>query len=144
MTTSPRDELLVAIRAALIADATLIALFGGTPRVFDSVPVDSTGKVTGAFPYITMGDGDQELGRTNQCMDLSEVYMTLMVWSREPDGGQVAAIVAAIRDAAAIKHTLTGHYVGTATFESAHYMREPDGLTRRAVVTISFDTAPVV
>ena len=143
MSADPAHALQLAIRAALIADAGVIAAFGGsTPRVHDMVPVDSSGKITGKFPYITLGDGDQVIGQTNSCADLSEVFMQLNAWSRETDGAEVRTIAAAIRKVLDATLQPAGHTVITHRFMDAVYRREADGLTRRAILTFRYDTQP--
>lgn len=144
MSDDPADALQVAIRAALLADSRVQAAFGtSSVAVWDTVPVDGAGRVlTGAFPYITLGDGDQVIGQDTSCGPLSEVYVQINVWSRKTDGAEVRGIAAAVRHALQNPLDLDGHTQVTRRFESALYRREPDGLTRRAVLTFRFDTAP--
>ncbi len=143
MSADPAHALQLAIRAALMADAGVIAAFGGDePRVYDMVPVDPSGRITGAFPYITLGDGDQVIGDANSCADLSEVYMQLNVWSRETDGAEVRTIAAAVRKVLDADIKPVGHTVITHRFMDGLYRREPDGLTRRAIQTFRFHTQP--
>lgn len=139
----PADALQVAIRAKLLTDTFLTAAFSAaTPRIWDTVPVDATGKITGLFPYLTMGEGDQVIGQENTCMDLSEVWMQLNAWSRASDFGECRAICGAVRRALRDPLQADGHNVITREFQSVLYRREPDGLTRRGIMTFRFHTGP--
>lgn len=132
-----------AVRAALIAHPDVITAFGGAPQVFDTVPVDSVGKVIAAFPYLTIGE-DQVIGQTNQTFDISEIFVKVDVWSRATDYGEAKLLAGAVRTALDVLLDLEGHTVSTHTFHDAIYRREPDGLTRRAVITLRYQTTPAV
>lgn len=140
----PANALQVAIRAKLLTDPLVTAAFSGAAvAVWDTVPVDSSGAViTAKFPYITLGEGDQVLGQANSCADLSEVFSQVNVWTRDTSFARCREIAAAVRRALDNPLALNGHDLITHTFQSALYRKEPDGLTRRAVMTFRFDTAP--
>lgn len=144
MADDPSDAIQLAARALLMADAGVIAAFGGDePRIWDDVPADaSTGHITARFPFVVLGDGDQVLGVSTSCGDLSEVFSQVGVWSRETDFGETRAIAGAIRRRLGTPFALSGHDMVTATFESVFYRKEADGLTRRGIMTFRFQTAP--
>ncbi len=102
--TNPIFALRVALRAVLIADATLITLLGGA-RLYDAAPAGETP------PYITFGEAKIEdwsaLGVIGHAHTLS-----LDVWSRE--GGDSEALALAQRLVEVVQAsplTLDGHRI---------------------------------
>lgn len=143
MASDPAAALEAGVYAALTAAPAMIAAFGGAPRIFDDVPVDpATGTVaTALFPYCTIGD-DQLVGQTNQNTDVTEAFVKVETWSRGPSFAEAKAIAAAVRAALDAAIPLAGHDVVTHVFHGAQMRREPDGLTRRVITTIRFQTVP--
>jgi Protein of unknown function (DUF3168) len=102
-------------------------------RVFDNVadvPI---------FPYINIGEGYTIGDDTEDCGDGSEVYVQIHAWSRKPGFPEVKSIAAAIRATlrAAIP-VLSGFEVTVAEFVQARFLRDPDGLTRHALVEFRY------
>jgi hypothetical protein len=89
VTTGPDWELQVAVVAALRESAGLKTLLGDPIRLYQKVPVGPT------FPYITIGQS-QEIPDRADCVDGSEVFLTLHVWSRTDTFGQAKKIIATI------------------------------------------------
>ncbi len=106
------------------------ALVGG--RVYDRVPEGRE------FPYITIGD-EQVLDDGNVCEDGWEVFSDVHVWSRSSAGSKVEA-----KDLAALvverlvttAPTVFGFIVVISALESSRTLRDPDGMTEHAVITV--------
>lgn len=81
----------VSMIAALRADPSVAALLG--QRVYDNSPVAEV------FPYLTLGPA-QELDDSAECIDGSEVFQQIDIWTQE-GGSQLSAklICGAVRDA---------------------------------------------
>ena len=133
--------------AALTASPAMIAAFAGVPRVYDTVPLAPDGTIdTGKFPYVTIGDDQLLPGPVNSNTDPSEIWVKVEVWSRPQailDNSEVKLIAGAVRAALDASIPLIAHDVDTHAFHGARYLREPDGLTRRAIVTIRYRTTPI-
>jgi hypothetical protein len=146
-TVDPAYAIQAGVFAQLTTWSDMIAAFGGTPRIYDTVPLDPSGDIdTGKFPYCTIGD-DQGLGRTPELVatNVTETMVMVDCWSRPQasmDNGEVKTIAAAVRAALDQGIALTGHTVITHSFESSMIRREPDGLTRRARLTFRYLTLP--
>jgi hypothetical protein len=119
-----------AIQPILVADGTLTALAAN--RIYDSVPGNAT------FPYLTLGE-DHVIADRADCIDGAEVFVTIHAWSRpvSPGWAEVKQIAAAV--AAALDQSLPDigaqHAVVTFEHEDTRYLRDPDGVTRHAVIT---------
>ena len=142
MSDDPAAAIQLAVRATLLADPGMVAAFGGTPRIWDTVP-SATPDGTGQFPYCTIGD-DQVNDAWNQASANSETFVKVEVWSRTGDNIEVKTIAGAVRDALDAYIAIAGHSVIAHRFHGTIYRREDDGLTRRAIVTIIYDTQPAV
>jgi len=107
------------LRSAMICDG----------RVYDAVKPDTL------FPYVTLGDC-QVLPDKDDCIDGSEVSLTIDVWSRSVGYPQVKAItkqlVATLDDQPI---TVVDFDVIVFEVESINYLRDPDGLTRHASIS---------
>jgi hypothetical protein len=115
-----------AVFAALAADAGVIALLGSPPRLFDEVPRDA------AMPYAVIGEATESEWNTATDKGASLVF-TVTVWSRGAgfrEAKRAAGSVRAALDGAAL--TLSGAALIDLRFETARYLRESDGITRRA------------
>jgi hypothetical protein len=133
--SSPAWELQKAIYAALIADAPLVALLGGT-RIYDDVPRGA------AFPYVAFGPSTARDWSTGTEVG-SEHLLTLRVWSKAGGEKEVHGVLDAIRAAlheAAL--TLTGHCVVSLRHETSDAMREPDGETYHGTARFRALTEP--
>ncbi len=142
----PAYAIQAAVYAALMSSPDMAAAFGGTPSVYDSVPLDPSGQViTAAFPYVTVGD-DQLVGATTQGVDVTEIYVKVETWSRPRgtvDNGEMKLIAGAVRAALDQPIAVVGHDVVTHEFRGHLFKREPDGLTRHAITTIRYRTTPI-
>src|SRR4051812_241898 len=98
MSGGPDLELQAAIVAALNADATLQGLVGNPPRIYQQAPGDGAWTLA----YVTIGEA-QNVPDLAECIDGSEIFVTLHVFSRgkgyEEAKRIVAAIEAALHDA---------------------------------------------
>ena len=141
MNADPSFAIQAAVYSALTGSADLTALIAG--RVYDSVPINAAGQVTATFPYVTIGD-DQIVGDQDGVHDTSDAHIQVEAWSRAGGYPEVKKIAGAIRAALSQPLDLTGngHRVVTGTFLSTMLRREPDGLTRRAIVMFRLITQP--
>lgn len=129
------SEPALAIQGAVIAALKLSRageLVGG--RVYDDPPVDSTTKLP-TFPYVAFGEA-QTIPERADCLDGSEHYFTIHVWSRAkgfPEAKRIAdAVRGALHDA---NLTIPGFGLADLALETAQYMRDPDGLTSHAALS---------
>ncbi len=108
------------------------------------MPADSQSRQA-LFPYVTIGE-DQIIGHTNQATDPSEIWVKVEVWSRpQPrNWGECKLIAGAVRAALDAPIAMSGHAVIAHTFHNVLFRKEPDGLTRRAIVTQRYLTGPAV
>ncbi len=122
-------QLQAAYVARLLADETVQAFFGNPVRLFEDVPDNPV------FPYIALGE-DQEIPWLADCIDGSEVYITLHVWARDGGFGTVkegsAVVTAALHDAPL---ALAGYRVVVFSRGGMRVMKDPDGLTTHGVLT---------
>lgn len=118
---------------ALKADAAVTALLGS--RLYDTVPTAPV------FPYLTFGDG-QTLPDKADCVDGSEVFLVLDIWSRPAantgwqEAKAIVGVVLAVLDDGGDGLVLAGHRLIDLQREDIQYLRDPDGLTRHAHVTL--------
>ncbi len=119
-------------RALMIANAAVTAL----------VPADNVIDSSGAldrFPCIVLGE-DQELplGNTPRVDRFAAVHSTLHIWNREPGLAGAKAIAGVIRDCLAnATWTREGWQCLSTAFESARFVRDPDGETSHGIVVIT-------
>lgn len=126
-----------------VQDALVALLTDATPvgeRVYDEPPRDQNAAVpANVFPYIGFGEG-QVL--PDDAVDVSgaEEFLDLNVWSRpEANTGwvEVKQIVDAIHTAAHGKPlAVAGRSFAHCWVRSTRFLRDRDGVTRRAVVTL--------
>lgn len=140
----PSLELQGAIVAALTADTAVKALIGAPPRIN---PVQTT---TWPGSYITIGEG-QDVPDLAECIDGSEIYTDIHIWSRvDKSFADAKKISATIWDC--LKHAalaLTENRLlpieGETQFlerVSEQKLRDPDGLTLHIIVTLRAITEP--
>lgn len=137
MSGGPDFELQKAVAARLKADATLVSLTGVNARIFQDVTASPT------FPYITIGES-QNLPDKAECIDGSEIFITLHVYSKAPGFGQVKAIAAAISDSldeAALD--LDEHDLFELTRDSVLFRTDPDNVIKHAILVFRALTEPV-
>jgi hypothetical protein len=112
-----------AIFAALSADATLAALIGDPPRIYDDPPGNS------ALPYVQIGDGTETDWNTSSDTG-AEHQLAIHVWSRAGGRMEARAILSAIYDVlhdAAL--TLEENRLVNLRFTLSQVWREADGET---------------
>lgn len=139
----PSVPVQAAVYAALTTSPALIAIFGGTPRVFDRVPLDVAGKVDkAAFPYVALGE-DQVTSEADACHDASSIFVTLHVWSRAVGKVEAKTIMAAVCEAMDVKLPVAGFgVIGHAVETGPQHLTDVDGLTSHSVVTFRYRLAP--
>jgi hypothetical protein len=118
----------------LKADAGVNAIAGG--RIYDAVPGGAV------KPYVSFG-AFQLLPEHGDCLDGGEAIVTLDGWAAGPDTVQVKHLGAAIAKALDRKTLeLDGQRLIELAIEQTQYMRDPDGLTAHAVITVHAWTEP--
>ena len=126
-------ELQGAIVAALKADATLSSLIAG--RIFDHVPMDAEGRVKAKFPYVSFGP-EQDVPEHADCIDLSEMFLQIDAWSREPGYPEVKRVAKAVEDVLQdASLTLSDNALVYIEYEGRRVLRASDGLTSQAAMT---------
>lgn len=116
-----------AIVAALKADNAVKAIVG--TRVFDVVTA------LALMPYISLGE-DQVLPDGSECFDGYEIRSTLHLWSRAVGFPEVKRLAAAVDDALGDELVVPGHHVIACGVTDTRFLRDPDGLTSRAVLSL--------
>lgn len=129
------DDGQLALQKALVA-----ALRGATdagPNVFDRVPSSNP------FPRVTLGPA-QALPNLADCMDGTETFLQIDVWSRTTGmveckriAGQVRAV---LHDATLV---LDEHELQMLQVDSVNYLHDPDGQTEHAAMTFRALTQPL-
>jgi hypothetical protein len=126
-----------AIRDRLIADATVNGLVVG--QIFDGVPLKAV------KPYLSFGPSDM-LPDVADCLEGGEITLQIDGWAQGPD------TVQAKRLGAAVSRSL--HWAEmpldeeqrllVMQVEQVQYLRDPDGITAHAVITVRALTEPIV
>ena len=130
------DPALALQKAFVAAIKALQTEAGG--NVFDRVPASAKD----AFPRVTVGEA-QIVGNYAECYDGSEAFIIVDVWSRKPGMPQAQQIASAIRTGLHDADLdLEGHTLELLDFESVNYLKDPDGLTRRARMQFRALTQP--
>lgn len=126
----PDQEFQSAIVTALNASADIKTLIGDPPRIYETVP-------TGAkFPYLALGES-QNVPDLADCIDAATVYADLHIWSVDSGFAEcqsIAATALAVITAATL--TMTQNRCVDCMSNGIRYLRDPDGITRHAVLTI--------
>ncbi|TMI98478.1 MAG: DUF3168 domain-containing protein [Alphaproteobacteria bacterium] len=132
----PSRPLQDAIIAYLKADAAVRELVGD--RIYDAAPKGAE------FPHASMG-GVQVLPDKGDAVDGAEAFFTIDAWSQNAKGfGEVmnvARVIAAALDDAELV-LAGGVRLVDLTAESIHTLRDPDGITRHAVINFKALTEP--
>ena len=88
-------------------------------------------------PSIIIGEG-MATDENRLARNVQRVYLDLHIWKKEPSTAGVKAIAGAVRTA--LKsfrlEDLDGYQIGDCYVSSARYLRDPDGETSHAVVTV--------
>ncbi len=137
MSTDPALALQGAITARLKAAATE----AGT-RIYDTVPRDNNGNITAPFPYISLGEAIVTYNGAD-CYDGSDTALDVHVWSRAVGFPECKRIADAVRtDLNNAEFALDGHTLESLEIERTQYLRDPDGITRHAVLSFRALTQP--
>lgn len=133
----------LALQIALVARLIALATDAGE-RIYDDVPpeADRLSDTGAAYPYVTVGAG-QLVPIDEECFDRSSSYFQIDVWTRTVGFPQAKQIAGAIRSALHEQTlAITGHIVDRMRVENIDYSRDPNGLTRRARITLLVETQP--
>ncbi len=115
-------------------------------RVYDDVPEEAqriaeTGK---AWPYTSLGAG-QIVPVDEECFDRSSTYIDVNIWSRDIGFPQVKRIAGVYRAALHEQElVIAGHVLDRMRVEGINYLRDPDGVTRRAQLQLLIETQPAI
>ena len=125
-----------AIRARLIADAAVNAIVAG--RIYDAVPANAV------KPYLSFGTF-QVLPEAGDCLEGVSIFITLDGWAPGPDSVTTKRLGAAVAQSLqwAEMQLDEGQRLVICSVEQTNYLREPDGLTGHAVVTVRAQTEPL-
>ena len=136
MTTSPALALQTGLRAALLADSSLVTALGGE-QVFDDVPREAQ------FPYITIGDIDTRDWST-QTSRGHEHTVTVHLWSRYRGRKQVQELIAEVdRILDGASPPLSGYRLVNLSTVFWTAQREPDGEVYRGTMRLRAVTEPL-
>lgn len=103
-------------------------------KVFDRVTSDE-------YPRITIGD-DQALGESYDCVEFTEIFARIHVWSRAVGKMEAKALAGQVRAALESAPEVTGYHVQTHEFRDVRYLEDPDGLTTHGAMTFRFVLYP--
>jgi Protein of unknown function (DUF3168) len=131
----PSLQLQKAIVARLKADAGVAAIVNG--RIYDAVPGGAV------KPYISFGPF-QLLPEHGDCLDGGEAFVTLDGWAAGPDTVQVKQLGSAVAKALDLAPIVleSPQRLVEMSVEQTQYMRDPDGITAHAVITVHAWTEP--
>jgi hypothetical protein len=124
------------LQAAVYAALTTSPGLGAS--VYDRVPIDNTGKVTAAFPYIHIGE-DQITSDADQCHDAMTAYATVHVWSRAVGKVEAKTIMAEVCERLDLKLNVIGFgVIAHGVDDGPRHLTDRDGLTSHSVVTFRY------
>lgn len=127
------------LQAAFVAALKALGTTAGT-RVYDIVPRGPLG-ITATFPFWAFASPDT-FPIDEDCGDRTDTTIVLDFWSRAvgfPEAKTAAALAHDRFHEGAL--TVTGHTVDRMRVERTEYIRDPDGLTSRARITINIETS---
>lgn len=127
--------------AVIATQKALRARLVGTAAVTNLVPADSILDVNerpAPDPSIIMGEGQTVDEGTDLQRRRERVFLDLHVWKKEPSTAGVKAIAGAIGDALRLNRLVleTGFHCVDILVNGARFLRDPDGVTSHAVVTV--------
>jgi hypothetical protein len=128
----PSLQLHKAIKARLDAFVEMVE-----GRIYDAVPGNAV------KPYISFGPF-QLLPEHGDCLDGGEAFVTLDGWCAGPDSVQIKQLgkaVAAALDLAPLSLDSPQRLVEM-SIEQIQYLRDPDGITAHAVISVHAWTEP--
>lgn len=118
-----------AIRARLMATASIL-------EVVPAASILDRNSRPAPDPSIVIGE-DQIVDEGRIARDVVRVYSTLHVWKKEPGLVGVKAIAGAIRSAMRERlPSSPGYHFADSYVSSERFLRDPDGVTAHAVITI--------
>jgi len=125
--------------AALAVQEAIGARLVGSPEITGLVPaaniLDRNSRPA-PDPSIVLGE-DQIVDEGRIARDVVRVYSTLHVWKKEPGLVGVKTIAGAIRSAMRARLVSPpGYHFGDSHVSSERFLRDPDGETAHAVITI--------
>lgn len=105
-------------------------------RVYDAVPKAAV------MPYVSFGPWqvDPEIA---QEYEGSDNFIQIDGWAAGPQSVEVKRLGKAIRDALVAPLAVEGNRVIVFQVERTQYLRDPDGITQHAVISIRARTEPV-
>lgn len=129
---TPEIALQTAVRMRLV----------GTPAVEALVPAASIldrNERPVPDPSIIIGEGQSIDEGDSIARVLTRVYLDLHVWKKEPSTAGVKAIAGAVRTAVNVSNfaAVDGFHVTDCFVQTARFLRDPDGETSHAVITIN-------
>lgn len=134
MTTSS-SALVRALVSAWTSDATVAALIGD--RVLDAVPT------TVAFPYVWLGNLQEEPDEADGFVWAVEIWQTVHVFSRAPGKVEARTIADALKRARPADGTIeSGWRLVSLTSRLSSVSLEPDGLTTEALIIVRASLEP--
>lgn len=136
--TGPDWALQKAVIDVLSAAPEIQAWLGTPARVYDRVPRHA------AFPFLSLGDALTVPADTSTETGTDHL-LRLHVWSRYAGQRELKEVIAAVQS---VLHDGTleppGYYVTLMRIIDARTLREPDGLTRQAVIRLRTILEPAV
>lgn len=128
--SSASAELQKAVISQLAATAAVTAYLG--QRIYDNAPQGAV------FPFLSLGPG-QELDDSADCIDGSECFLQLDIWTKE-EGSQLSAkaICGAVRKALHGQDLALGTGFGMVSLEvqSIRFEPDPDEKIAHGIVTV--------
>lgn len=139
MADAPETALQRAVHAVLLADAGLLAAFGGTVRAYDRVPgaAGTGGRPT--LPYISYGPTDSQNDGDGYCIDSQTVQLQVDVWSDKPGKAEAQSITDLIMQAVSDREddlSSDEHHFISVRVLQRRVFTDADGLTTHGVVVI--------
>lgn len=141
MATSDPTLAVQAAFYAVLSGASFQAACGQTVGIYDHPPSGAS------LPYVVISDIQTD-GAAAQGYDGSEVHANLTVWSNAPNKVELMSIAAQIRQFLAPRSdkgapfALVGHRLITWQHMQTQSMGEPDGISSKAIVRITYQTEP--
>jgi hypothetical protein len=125
-----------AIRARMLADPVVNGLVAG--RIYDGVPTNA------AKPYLSFGPF-QMIPEQAACSQGGDIFVTLDGWAKGPDTVEAKRLGAAV--AASLQWAEMplddGQRLVIMSVEQVQYLRDPDGITAHASITVRAQTEPI-
>lgn len=134
----PTYELKAAVIARLKATSAVASFVGA--RIYDRPP-DASAASPVVSPYVSMGPADA-VSDTADCIDGMEITLQIDCWSwgsgQAFGSAEVSKLSGAIRAALhEAEFSLTENALATISHRITRYTRESDGITNRAIITIT-------